>query len=341
MVDGIWEKWTDENWFSLEPMNSDCPDLCIPLLIYPSIGIEADNGCSDNSDIMLWEFDWMDCVQASAYHLQVIHMPSGDTAFNRDMLNSSEFFHPAIEFKDNDHLSGWIWKVRAMIDGVWGTWSPDKPFQLEAADTDCPEKCTPQLISPEPEEEVDNGCFDQTDLKHWIFDWEDCPDATAYQLAVTHSDQAQPVIDIQDLTESIYSFQTNEITLNEELLDWRWKVRAKVNGEWGAWSAERIFKVEPVDWDCGLSKVEPQRSMRIWVYPNPTNGEVHVQMENAPETQVRIFVFDNTGRMCLQNEYKQSPNTLFSLDLAQFNKGIYFLKIDMNESLEIRKIIKY
>jgi hypothetical protein len=31
---------------------------------------------------------------------------------------------------------------------------------------------------------------------------------------------------------------------------WTWKVRARVNGAWGAWSSPRVFSVEKVNTDC-------------------------------------------------------------------------------------------
>jgi len=32
---------------------------------------------------------------------------------------------------------GWIWKVRAKINGSWADWSPERTFDVEPLNTDC------------------------------------------------------------------------------------------------------------------------------------------------------------------------------------------------------------
>jgi len=68
-----------------------------------------------------------------------------------------------------------------------------------------------------------------------VFDWSDCAGATEYQLQV----QAPGgwMADKRVGT-STYDHVNNAL---DACCDWSWKVRARVDGEWGAWSARRSF----------------------------------------------------------------------------------------------------
>ncbi len=110
--------------------------------------------------------------------------------------------------------------------------------------------CIPLKVSPINNAIMSNGCTDRSKTITWNFDWEDCPGATQYHLQVYHPSLATPRIDDQTLTTSSYNYNCPGCFLSENLTGWRWKVRAMVNGQWGLWSNERIFDVEPSNKDC-------------------------------------------------------------------------------------------
>ena len=98
---------------------------------------------------------------------------------------------------------------------------------------------------------MDNGCEDRSDGVLWDFDWSMCSGASDYHLYVKHQSSTYPVIDRSDLTSSSFHKDgPGDYIINSNRFDWRWKVRAKVNGVWGDWSEERHFDVEPLDTDC-------------------------------------------------------------------------------------------
>jgi hypothetical protein len=107
----------------------------------------------------------------------------------------------------------------------------------------------PELVSPAPGAVMDNGCVGGTNPFQWTFDWTDVPGADLYQLYVTRSGM-NPAIDKADLTASDFMQHDTAWILNENLDGWSWKVRARANGVWGEWSAERPFAVESVGTDC-------------------------------------------------------------------------------------------
>lgn len=113
------------------------------------------------------------------------------------------------------------------------------------------EECIPKLISPSNGAVLDNGCYGWSNLKTWNFDWSDCPGATCYHLYVRQYPNATiPIIDNNDITISNYTYKGYGYVIDINRFNWKWKVRAMVNGQWGPWSEERTFDVEPIDSDC-------------------------------------------------------------------------------------------
>ena len=111
--------------------------------------------------------------------------------------------------------------------------------------------CRPALFAPAAGEVLDNGCSDRSDPVIWSFDWGDCPGAGRYHLFVMHSGSPLPVIDLSALAQTSWiERQDNSFVPDPNRLDWRWRVRAMINGRWGEWSEERTFDVEPQDTDC-------------------------------------------------------------------------------------------
>lgn len=110
--------------------------------------------------------------------------------------------------------------------------------------------CTPQLISPSEGAVIDNGRYDHLDRIIWSFEWTSCPGATAYHLYAIHEAAQYPTINAEELSwhKYIVDFQDRSPMVDYRHI-WTWKVRAKVDGQWGAWSSTRTFSVEPVDTD--------------------------------------------------------------------------------------------
>jgi hypothetical protein len=110
----------------------------IPTLILPRNNDVLDNGCENRKDGVVWEFKWSEVERAQRYHLYV----SGKTA-KYPVIDESAILETS--YKDErqqsyiaeQHRYGWRWKVRAMVDGVWGEWSVERTFDVEPLNTDC------------------------------------------------------------------------------------------------------------------------------------------------------------------------------------------------------------
>lgn len=75
----------------------------------------------------------------------------------------------------------------------------------------------------------------------------------------------------------------------------------------------------------------------ILVYPNPTKGELKIDIPNLNERKARILLFNSQGKLLIE---KTENANLIEISLKSYSAGFYILKVLIdNESIEW-KIIK-
>lgn len=270
-VNGVWQEWSPERTFTVEPVNTDCPvtterpPSLVPSLLSPAEGALMDNGCTDQSDPMIWEFAWSEVPGATSYHLYVRHRNAPNPAIDNANVTSTSFRMDRRSYVG--FSSVWFWRVRATVGGVWQEWSPERNFNVEPVNTDCPaagagatgpgttgsrgSSLVPTLSFPLPGAVMDNGCTGGRDGTTWTFQWSPVPGADTYHLLVYHPGAQNPLINASDLKNPVYQYnQATSYIVDRNRLGWRWRVRARVNGVWQGWSAEQAFDVEPLNTDC-------------------------------------------------------------------------------------------
>lgn len=224
-------------------------------LVSPSQGATVDNGRTDIYDGIEWNFDWSDCPGATRYHLYVTGPGAAYPIIDQDMIPGSSYHHVSRGYIMDKNRLGWMWKVRANVDGRWSEWSKIRTFDAEPVNSDPqppsnPQVCTVALQSPKAGALLDNGRTDGEDSIEWDFDWSDCRGATQYHLYVIGPGAKNPVIDVDTgATSAYHTVGLGEYIVNNNRFGWTWKVRACVNGQWGEWSEVWVFDVEPVDAD--------------------------------------------------------------------------------------------
>lgn len=124
---------------------SDLPILPIdeaPQLISPENGAVLDNGRTDQSDVIIWDFDWSDVANATRYHIYVIHQGAQYPAID-NIVNRSSYHSERIAYITNQNRFDWTWKVRGcrLCNGgsyTYGPWSEERTFAVEPVNTDPP-----------------------------------------------------------------------------------------------------------------------------------------------------------------------------------------------------------
>ena len=74
----------------------------------------------------------------------------------------------------------------------------------------------------------------------------------------------------------------------------------------------------------------------IQIFPNPSNGVFSIQLEKEYK-EVSILVHDYKG-VAIYKEVKYNSKE-FKIDLSNYSKGSYIVKIEIGNSIKIKKLI--
>jgi len=73
---------------------------------------------------------------------------------------------------------------------------------------------------------------------------------------------------------------------------------------------------------------------KIKIFPNPSNGIFSINLEDTKQIQV----YNSVGKLVLSKLFTQQNN---SINLSNYKKGIYFLKINGSKTNFVKKLILY
>jgi hypothetical protein len=110
----------------------------VPELLAPEEGAVMDNGRTDRQDAIVWDFDWTDCEGATQYHLYVKGANALYPVIDDVLTQSSYRMVSQGSYIIESNRFGWVWQVRAQVNGSWGDWSPERTFDVEPLNTDPP-----------------------------------------------------------------------------------------------------------------------------------------------------------------------------------------------------------
>lgn len=109
----------------------------------------------------------------------------------------------------------------------------------------------------------------------------------------------------------------------------------------GAWSTNgNLFMlpkvcgniVASVSENLGLSK-------NVTIVPNPTSGLINIAVILANKENLTISVSNTLGQEVISNKYNAITNDLISLDLSNFNNGVYFVTVSNGKDKMVQRLI--
>lgn len=130
-----------------------------PGLVAPLPGAELDNGCKaiPAAGTIEWDFDWTTVTGATAYHLYVLGPDATMPKIDNENIGPPPYhFSGPGEYVDDTNLDGWVWMVRAQVDGAWTGWSEVRSFDV-ALPTDCLVVATPEINIQQGGADIDSG----------------------------------------------------------------------------------------------------------------------------------------------------------------------------------------
>ncbi|MBN2834182.1 MAG: T9SS type A sorting domain-containing protein [Candidatus Delongbacteria bacterium] len=73
------------------------------------------------------------------------------------------------------------------------------------------------------------------------------------------------------------------------------------------------------------------------LYPNPTNSDLTIELDNEIGEQYEIFIYDITGRSLLYDTFNGRTNVI---DVRKFVQGSYLLTLKTPNNIGYKKFIK-
>lgn len=117
--------------------------------------------------------------------------------------------------------------------------------------------------------------------------------------------------------------------------DYYWSVRAYKASDTSAWAENFTFNIP---WNVGVDELGNLKELSI--YPNPATTSVSVQFISKQSSDVQVTITDVLGKNILQQTFPINAGKFQqSFDVADLNKGIYFLEIEQGDIKSVKKFI--
>jgi len=95
-----------------------------------------------------------------------------------------------------------------------------------------------------------------------------------------------------------------------------------------------FFSKYDLDGKITTSNQNTETENQVLIYPNPSNGSFNIQSENFSKIE-NIILYDQNGRVVFQQD-TQLKNVNLNINI---DKGLYFLKVEINSEVLFQKII--
>jgi len=94
-----------------------------------------------------------------------------------------------------------------------------------------------------------------------------------------------------------------------------------------------------LSWE-GISAVENDNlTSNLNVYPNPTHDKFTVGITNDAVTDLTLELVNISGQMVYRNQVKAVYSLNHEIDVSQFARGVYYLKVNNGKELKIKKVV--
>ena len=72
------------------------------------------------------------------------------------------------------------------------------------------------------------------------------------------------------------------------------------------------------------------------IYPNPAKDFINIILKDKNAISTKVNLYDSLGKLCL-SQFFDAENT--AINIQNFKKGFYFIKIETQDSIETQKIV--
>lgn len=90
----------------------------------------------------------------------------------------------------------------------------------------------------------------------------------------------------------------------------------------------------------GVSDLKDQNT-QLSVYPNPAETKLNIILHSLNNGRFQYEITDITGRVIsIENEYSFTANSLNTIDISDFSPGVFFIKVQDNNTTYTKRFIK-
>ena len=210
----------------------------------------------------------------------------------------------------------YFWRVRARHAEDISDWSEVFTFTTIVA---------PILDSPE-DEDVDVEVLP-------LLEWDEISGVDFYQVEYNYSNNFDDPVGHATVEGTDNFFQV-VFPLEHETMTY-WRVNAIKGIDTTTWSEVWSFTTRPEDF--GIEEAFDASSVNI--YPNPSNGKLHISIDGQENEEITIRVMDMIGQVQLEEKAMfSSANSSRALDLSNLANGMYIVNLTKGDQSYSHKI---
>ena len=130
-------------------------------------------------------------------------------------------------------------------------------------------------------------------------------------------------------------FDVSWMSVQEDTLWLRYTLKSdSTSNQRDGWMIDNVISHETIFHT--IAEIEQEHYLQVG--PNPTNGMVNIKARKLREFHIieNMTLYDAHGKLI--RSFRNSP-TKFSIDLAPYPDGVYFLKIKTNKQTEVFKLL--
>ncbi len=232
------------------------------------------------------------------------------------------------------------------FDAIYGS-------DFDAYIAECSNLLPPEMIYPNANDFVDNGCTNSLDAKEWYFEWTEVDDAAAYHLLVYAPNELSPIINKQGIAATRFTYSDFDYVEDKNTNQWRALVRAQVNQQWTNWSSIHPFSVESLNTDCqnatsrsgneGKSPLPTlNKEVQLKVHPNPATSYVNINYFLNKVIAFDIQLYDITGQRIQEIKPLKSSSPgehSIQLNTSQLTTGMYYIVLENKDFTISEKLV--
>ena len=263
---------------------------------------------------LIVKLKWNEITGLTGYRIQV--------DMDETFTDPETFFVDSTSIFQNGLCFGcpYYWRVRAVHETDMSDWSAPEVFNTIAA---------VYLTSPS-NEATGIGVLP-------ILDWDSIAGATSYQMQFADNGGFTEIMYDELLNANNHEYQI-QFKLEQEK-EYFWRVRAmttkSLTPDTSDWSEVYKFTTEG-----GIGINEDLFNASLDIYPNPSQGEVFVKLDNKLVSEIELNIMDLVGKSYINRTLDFSGGVKEQkIDVSFLSNGIYIIMLNTGEATKTQKLI--